>query len=696
MSRVIKVSILVILGVFIPAAVWGYANAAANGLGGPHRKINEIALKKFYALAKNDPILKNYDFEPKAIDCGFTANGKDHPFVVECKSVTESGDWYKADLLIPENLPWLPTYIKEEVTQRPFSWWIIEGGYSADEPESYMALRHFYDPAERAYDKNTSKYVDYLTDDLDPYISPLLMGNNPKMNAKTWALTESPYALNTGYAAEYKAFTVPVSEKSAYYGKAWRCFGETMHLLADMTVPAHVRNDSHPGALSQRWQKIKNLKADPYETFATAEQIADYADYTVDLALQHWIDKCLRSSDLFDMIATYTNANFFSVDTISGTDKVTGKHVTNFNAQPKEYDSPKLDDYIFDPNGKSDGSGYYTTQDGTYKIVRRRSDGQHTIDDACVLDQASRLIPIAVAANVRLIDCFIPRVTVEIKSFDQTAGVCKCHVSAYAWDNAKSKYVKSSEPVFPCLEYNAVAFVTAGQQSKAYWLAIDNVNDGDFDVKIADIAKDISKIVIGIDMGGILVKSNPFEIKPAVQQTKPKAKKKASTPKNVDAAPAIPNPLVERSRVVDFSLMTLGHYSDGTDRGLVIQIPGGTATWSGLTFITTGSRDRGSGKETWSITGTVSKDYTVLTQVIAEHTVTTDSGMLTEKATLTNLPMGTTNSDEISFYALSSNAKKCVVSVESTWQNDGSSQPSRSVTSWEMNDSSTVNVGFAR
>ncbi len=38
------------------------------------------------------------------------------------------------------------------------------------------------------------------------------------------------------------------------YGQAWRAVGETMHLVSDMTVPAHVRNDGICGQIPLKTQ----------------------------------------------------------------------------------------------------------------------------------------------------------------------------------------------------------------------------------------------------------------------------------------------------------------------------------------------------------------------------------------------------------------------------------------------------------
>lgn len=108
----------------------------------------------------------------------------------------------------------------------------------------FSALRHFYDP--------TNPDEPYLTDHVWDLADVVLKGvGDQKMDAKTWALegparnsyAENFYSWKKGIY--YMGIAVKSDEtvtKNKYFAEAWRSLGETMHLLADMTVPAHVRN----------------------------------------------------------------------------------------------------------------------------------------------------------------------------------------------------------------------------------------------------------------------------------------------------------------------------------------------------------------------------------------------------------------------------------------------------------------------
>lgn len=679
--------ILAVAAVVLPvSAAFGYANASGpSGLGGPHRKINEIAFARFVELAAKDPVMAYYDFEPSrpVEDLGLRLAAGDHPFTVDGRTVTVSGDWYKEDVSIKSaGLPWVPTFIEEQDTTRTFKWWIVEGGYTADEPESYMALRHFYDPTGCARDAKSGEAVSYLTDDLDPYISPLLMGANPRVDAKEWALSKSPYSLKTGGEGLGEALTgSTVTGRRELMGRAWRSAGEAMHLLADMTVPAHVRNDSHPGALSPRWENIKNLKSDPYEDYVTAEEVEERATYAVDPGLQPRIDKCARAGDLFDLIAKYTNSRFFSTDTISGTDAVTRAHVTNFNGQPKNYDSPKLDSYTFQPSDKGDGSGYYSSKDGGLTIARRDADGRHRIDRVCAAAQANRMVPIAIAANVKLLDCLIPRVKVQVTGFDLNSKVFRCRGELLKRGD-DGGYAKTGYGVCPTSGSKAIVFTLIGEK-KNYWLPISKINDGDFEIDGSEFYADLARAVnsnkglekvyyaVGMDMGGIIVKSDVME-------------QPVNRPQQTESIkPEPPKPALDLGGSSIY--ISLGGYnkcSDGEERSnssyiwRFDNIDGSTSytaepsKWSGNSFAFTGTESWAGLTATMKVEGTLSADHTAVAGLKASRILADKDGkqVYTLNIELANVPL--TPSRDGAGLRMSGGAKQYVRSLDYKWLYD--------------------------
>jgi len=346
---------------------------------GPHRLMNYYALLAFLEEASRHLLFERYDF---------VGGGE-----LSGTRVVKPGSWK----------------VEEGEGRGKWYQWVIEGGYTADEPESYMALRHFYDPL------GVNNRAHYLTDHVDEFLGRLVMGRNPRMDAKWWGALHSPYSLSKGLEFMSSAFSSPHrGDKERLFAAAWRSLGETMHLLADMTVPAHVRNDSHPGVTSGKY------KADPYEEYV-GEKVVESSLGEVDplfLAQLKAIPEeevgFLKVLALFEIVASYTNRYYFSLDTVAGREKRSGIRVTNQNKMP-EYPSPRLEDL------EVDEEGYYYRDDalGRVYLVRllfeKGSLSPPLLDEKCLESQAKRLIPIAIAVNKKLVEWFLPRIEVTLE-----------------------------------------------------------------------------------------------------------------------------------------------------------------------------------------------------------------------------------------------------------------------------------------
>lgn len=214
-------------------------------------------------------------------------------------------------------------YMLERRTGVP-SQWIAYGGDWADEPHLYASVRHFYDPL-------SQWGVPYLTDQY--YFHGWY--DDPKVDARTWALDhpDNPFSFVNALRYYKAALEVPetgdpparlplpdhfklnldlapadrAEERRMYLALAYRALGETMHLLGDMTQPAHVRNDAH--ALDE-----------PIEKAVKRETVRAYANHPVDAHVAPYIGSAggqLQPPDeLFRQVARFTNRHFYSADTI--------------------------------------------------------------------------------------------------------------------------------------------------------------------------------------------------------------------------------------------------------------------------------------------------------------------------------------------------------------------------------------------
>jgi hypothetical protein len=176
---------------------------------------------------------------------------------------------------------------------------ILEGAIREDRPV-YRGGNHFYDPTTggRLTDGGGASYA--LSSALERVIGT---GSNVDWKNAIGQVT-GPYKLSWVNARDYfyKALTLTSNiDKNKNWGNLFLSMGSVVHLLTDMAVPAHVRNDSHgPGdnkELFEKWCDYNTITTVGYNA-VDLHNIADYWDTNTDKGLSE-----------------FTNANFFSRDT---------------------------------------------------------------------------------------------------------------------------------------------------------------------------------------------------------------------------------------------------------------------------------------------------------------------------------------------------------------------------------------------
>ncbi|HEY3273953.1 MAG TPA: hypothetical protein VGJ92_09335 [Methanocella sp.] len=274
--------------------------------------------------------------------------------------------------------------------------WIKDAGFSADEPEMDMALIHFYDPVRTPH---------YLTDTVNDVFGEKAYVN-PETDAYQWAFTYSgnPYSFEIG-KAYYKDALAGIYPDSLNYGKAWRSVGETMHLISDMTIPAHVRNDGH---IPYAWLW------DPLEYFTGSSHVDGYSFYDPSTSLGNFHSAYSGETDirtLFKNEALWTNTKFFSGDTVPRYGKTTMGNGEALYPSPTVTWSPSFEGYIT------------ATVDGrTLKMARQSLTGiiwkepYLVVDQTVCDDQRSILIPTAIKSSTAVLDAFLPRFKVVLDS----------------------------------------------------------------------------------------------------------------------------------------------------------------------------------------------------------------------------------------------------------------------------------------
>ncbi|HBV58122.1 MAG TPA: hypothetical protein DEB73_02595 [Candidatus Magasanikbacteria bacterium] len=174
--------------------------------------------------------------------------------------------------------------------------WLMQGAIEEDTPFRWM--NHFYDPI----------HIVGLKSSYD--------------TAKKWAENASNQA---SYAKGDQTW-----QRAIYYWqtgnkeKSLIALGHILHLLEDMTVPAHTRDDAHP-------------EGDPYEVWVKNNFKAINGEWIYFNKLEKY----------FDYLANYSNNNFYSEDTIESK-KFTLLNIDGFDA--KEVNNGFVRKYFFGNN----------------------------------------------------------------------------------------------------------------------------------------------------------------------------------------------------------------------------------------------------------------------------------------------------------------------------------------------------------
>ncbi|EKD55695.1 MAG: Membrane metalloendopeptidase, partial [uncultured bacterium] len=285
---------------------------------------------------------------------------------------------------------------------------LSDGGKREDNDPRY--LNHFYIPME------TQPFIEALMpNDLwnlstgKPLTDLYIEGVYTNANAKDWALKKTIPGFDNPQSF-YKALihyknsmeTLPATGPTdKILEDSFTSLGMVMHLLADMTVPAHVRNDGHPEIFGN---------PDPLEiTAALFTYCPAFSNNGVDhikLPL-----KGLSPSSLFNNVALFTNNNFFSEDTIGSGPF----YIENANGENPIFSSPELsqNDPIQIGTGSVDGKTVNLAEETPYSFLRRKAIKnalpiKYHIPYEFARSQTDVLFPIAIDANVELIDRFFP------------------------------------------------------------------------------------------------------------------------------------------------------------------------------------------------------------------------------------------------------------------------------------------------
>ncbi len=184
--------------------------------------------------------------------------------------------------------------------------WIIQGSILEDEPPRW--INHFYDPV---HDVGwTGEKAGELYSSVVKTFSFLAFSQEEPLPVTQWvksSLIQSTYRFYGGDRTWQKAMEYYADGNKE---EAYKTLGYVLHLLEDMGVPDHTRNDTHA--------PISSIDiGSPYEDYArkyTRETIKDLK--ILDLSKSSAISKD-SVEDYLKSLAQYSNKYFFSKDTIN-------------------------------------------------------------------------------------------------------------------------------------------------------------------------------------------------------------------------------------------------------------------------------------------------------------------------------------------------------------------------------------------
>ncbi|MFA5297846.1 MAG: hypothetical protein WC389_06515 [Lutibacter sp.] len=487
-----------------------------------HPSINGFIVEAFIKrdLAKSlTPDFKNYEFRLNK-DAKFYGGNLTGDYIVKSGYFNPSqlNNW-KGDQLSNFELVGASSTYEEKLKDATPEEWIKHGGYSADVPEVPASLRHFYDPTR-------SKNNRYLTDIINS--APLeifrQLMDNPETNGIEWALgskgmlgtSEHTYTWEHGKQYMKGALeTADLGKRNRFMAKSWRSLGETLHMIADNGCPAHVRNDGHPSIPFFLLSYFGNPDFYEEDMAIRKNEINEFNTGNVSESLKSIFEKAKTTESIAHELAVFTNNNFFTTETISGTDW-RGNNIKQKTHPDYEYSSPKLS------SGNYEKNYYRSSIDGLntevllatdtwffrkYPLVRK---SYPFIDEECVTSQAKVLIPAIVEAGVNAMKLFIPKLRIIISEVKDDGTI-----------TGKIIHIRDKE--YPEeIKYNGPITI---KELKVIPLKTFDAENGKFSGKIEVNEKTFASAEI--EFGGIAVQSDQFEI----QTKKEKDKIESSTHK---------------------------------------------------------------------------------------------------------------------------------------------------------------------
>lgn len=331
--------------------------------------------------------------------------------------------------------------------------WMKEAG--AFEDDDWRFLNHFHNPLQPWSQAGLNDTVLHFSARGQ---SSLLWGVRPDgVQGWSWHHARSYYS---------KALTAPTrEEREDNFAKTFRAVGQVMHLVEDASVPAHVRNDAHPPILSG--YHYETWAAANEDSLITRPRFPDL-DLTASVnnmpPITHFIDtdfyqgtNPLVTNGNYIGLAEYTNAHFFSDDTIFAEDF--GSKDPRYFLHPSKASvdlRPWTDEtnnlqYLKEYGSKESGAIQHVVAVSWlywYRQVYFPLIDEYLpvgLDEKVYEDQAARLVPRAVGYSAKLLDYFF-RGRLDAES-DGKDGIKITNASSEGMSGTFELYYDAIDPV---------------------------------------------------------------------------------------------------------------------------------------------------------------------------------------------------------------------------------------------------------
>ncbi|MBI2633372.1 MAG: hypothetical protein HYW78_03230, partial [Parcubacteria group bacterium] len=226
---------------------------------------------------------------------------------------------------------------------------IVQGSIEEDTSPRY--INHFYDPINNQ--GWSAEHAGEISQDALKLLSKIGLSSRDPVSAKQWATDSNEQQKYALYGGDQSWPTALRLYAEGNKQAAYTALGHTLHLLEDMTVPDHTRNDTHAPAPGD--------PGSPYEKWAmkfTRNKIS----ITGDLYTKRKNPIMKDSIEAyFDYLANYSNKNFVSKDTM----------------YDKKYNEPLKNNYT----DLGDGIYFYKNDEiGQYTLFKQTKGGKYVIE----------------------------------------------------------------------------------------------------------------------------------------------------------------------------------------------------------------------------------------------------------------------------------------------------------------------------